>query len=573
MKHTIPVVVLLVACSFGGLQGQGLPQPPEGLGGRARLMFPAVVDFLYDGDFDVVPDDRLFRAYVLSVFRGMEELCGTWDSQKDGPARRYGIEWLPGSQGEGEEPGIAGFQALLGRGADPETGAVGGAAAAGAATGQDSTSSLPAAYMTEGIQDGAALAATFQCNSLEGRTLRSRMLGLFTQESAPPAQDFDPVRCLRLLHPQWRPLFEGCGVPSWAASAEGASTLRSTAGKERLLLLEQDDRAYALARRTRGVAEVREYLRVFGTWGVHVREVRALFDSLDAAAFQEAVAAGTIPAFQSYLEAFPGGPRNPAAVAAIAAFEERAWDGARAARSDSAFSVYLELYPEGVHAAGARSFLDLNAQARLQAATVAAVADTLRSARTRRALSAAATLTALAGAGTLGFLAYRGYGRFGELEQALALVSPDSLSVFGPLDAEKGATGRRTAFQAASSAALVAATLFLRSIWEGYSQTAEAARGSLSTARDSLAAIEGQVDELLQAPPRPADGILPSLSLRPFLGSDRGPGVVLHLSLPVGGGGAWPGAGGTRPRRRGAGPRRGNPRPGSTPARTPAPAP
>jgi hypothetical protein len=562
MKPTIPALVLLVACSFGEVQGQGLPQPPEGLGGRARLMFPAVVDFLYDGDFDVVPDDRLFRAYVLSVFRGMEELCGTWDSQKDGPARRYGIEWLVGSQGEGEEPGIAGFQALLGRGADPETGAVGGAAAAGApgesgatgaANGPGSTPP-PAAYMTEGIQDGAALAATFQCNSLEGRTLRSRMLGLFTQESAPPAQDFDPVRCLRLLHPQWRPLFEGCGVPSWAASAEGASTLRSTAGEERLLLLEQDDRAYEQARRTRGTAEVREYLRVFGTWGVHVREVRALFDSLDAAAFQEAVAAGTIPAFQSYLEAFPGGPRNPAAVAAIAAFEERAWDGARAARSDSAFSVYLELYPEGVHAAGARSFLDLNAQARLQAATVAAVADTLRSARTRRTLSAAATLTTLAGAGTLGFLAYRGYGRFGELEQALALVSPDSLSVFGPLDAEKGATGRRTAFQAASSAALVAATLFLRSIWEGYSQTAEAARGSLSTARDSLAAIEGQVDELLQAPPRPPDGILPSVSLRPFLGPDRGPGVVLHMRLPVGAG-------------------RAPERPGATPARTPAPAP
>jgi hypothetical protein len=420
--------------------------------------------------------------------------------------------------------------------------------------------------MTEGIQDGAALAATFQCNSLEGRTLRSRMLGLFTQESSPPAQDFDPVRCLRLLHPQWRSLFQGCGVPSWASTPEGASTTRSTAGEERLLLLEQDDRAYAQVRRTRGTAEVRDYLRVFGTHGVHVREVRALFDSLDAAAFREAGAAGTIPAFQSYLEAFPGGPRNGAAVAAIAAFEERAWDRARTARSDSAFTAYLELYPEGVYAAGARSFLDLNAQARVQAAAVAAVTDTLRSARTRRTLSAAATLTTLAGAGTLGFLAYRGYGRFGELEQALALVSPDSLAVFGPLDAEKGATGRRTAFQAAASAGLLAATLLLRSAWQGYSETAGAARGALSIARDSLGVIEGQRDELLQTPPRAADRATPSLSLHPFLDPGRGPGVVLHLSLPVGGGGARAGAGRARPAADGT-------RAGSTPARTPAPAP
>lgn len=503
--------------------------------GRARLIFPAVVDFLYDGDVDVVPDDPLFRAYVVSVFRGMEQVCGTWESEQDGPARRYGVDWVGGVAPEGE-PGIAGIDSLLAsaRGSGGE--ALPGDTALSPTATSSTEAPPPAAYMTEGIQDGAALAATFQCNSLEGRTLRSRMLDLFTAEAPAPSQDFDPVRCLRLLHPQWRPLFSGCGVPSWASTPEGLRSDRSTAGEERLILLEMDDRAFERARSSRAAGEVRDYLRSFGTRGVHVREVRAILDSLDAAAFQEAQTEGTIPAFQGYLDAFPGGARNGAARAAIAAFEERAWERVRTTRSDSAATDYLDRYPEGLHAADARSFLELSGQARGLAAAVAAVDDTLRGARTRRTITGVGSLTALAGAGVLGFLAYRGYGRFGDLEAQLALVSPDSLAVYGPLDAERSATGRRTALQAAASAALVGAALFLRSAWQGHSEAAEAARAGLTTARDSLSATEKRMDAVLEGPPRTTSSTGPTLSVEPMLDPRRGPGLWIRVSVPVGGG-------------------------------------
>lgn len=536
MVRTILLVALPVLFLPSGGDGQGLPQPPVGMEGRAQLMFPAVLDFLYDGDFDVVPDDPFFRAYLVSTFRGMEQVCGTWDSEKDGPAAAYGVTWLTGGGEDAPEAAIGGFNALL---------ALALATAAAPAPG-DSAAPPPTAYMTEGIQDGAALAATFQCNSVEGRTLRSRMLGLFVQESGPPVQTFDPLRCLRLLHPQWRELFQGCGVPSWPSTVEGGATRRSTAGEERLILIQQDDRAFARADSSRALVDVREYLRVFGTWGIHLDEVTAILDSLDTAAFQEARTTGTIPGFQRYLDTFPGGRHEAEARAAILAFDERAFAEARRLRTDSAFTSYLALYPQGMYVAQAGAYLELSAAERAAAAAVAAVGDTLRGVRTRRTLTGVGSLTAFAGAGAMGFLAWRSYGRFGDLEAELARVSPDSLAVFGPLDAEKGATGRRAAFQAAASVAVVAVALKLRSAWQGYSEASERSRAALTAARDSLSAIEGRIDDLL-APTAPvADPPSWSLSLHPLVDPSRSPALVVRVHVPLGGGGSRSGYSGHR---------------------------
>jgi hypothetical protein len=115
-------------------------------------------------------------------------------------------------------------------------------------------------------------------------------------------------------------------------------------------------------------------------------------------------------------------------------------------------------------------------------------------------------------------------------------VSPDSLAVYGPLDADKSATGRRTALQAAASAALVGAALFLRSAWQGHSEAAEAARAALTTARDSLSATEERMDAVLQGPPRTTSSAGPTLSLDPILDPSRGLGLWIRVTFPVGGG-------------------------------------
>lgn len=106
--------------------------------------------------------------------------------------------------------------------------------------------------------------------------------------------------------------------------------------------------------------------------------------------------------------------------------------------------------------------------------------------------------------------------------------------MFGPLDAWKGASGRRNAFQAATSAALVGVALMLRSAWQEYSLAAESSRVARSQASDSLAVIQDRTDQILGGSPPRSGSLLPSLSVQPTLVG--GPGVVVQLSVRIGGG-------------------------------------
>ena len=176
-------------CSLWSFAQNGLPSPPKG--GASSLLFPSVIDNIFNGEFKEVPDDQLFRSYIVSVFKGMKDACN--------------------QQEVGMVAGIYGFPKMR---QFNETGNVGSAGNIFIAMGEmtvsknplDAVSTLDVGpkYFTYGYEDGQAMVATYKCNSIAVRGLMVEMEKLFNQRSYAPKEHNDGKRWTDLMDKQWR---------------------------------------------------------------------------------------------------------------------------------------------------------------------------------------------------------------------------------------------------------------------------------------------------------------------------------------------------------------------------------
>lgn len=175
------------------LAQSGLPSPPSG-GNSSVLLFPDVIDDIFDGNFTKVPDDQLFRLYLVSLYKGIYDNCN------------------PSGDGIGLEAGYYGFpqvRQLI------ETGHAGTGNPFGALADYsqsrsimdlaNSVDSYPRFY-EPGIEDGQAIAQTYKCNSLAVRGLKIKLSELFSYRKASLPERNDIERWQRLMHPSWRPI-------------------------------------------------------------------------------------------------------------------------------------------------------------------------------------------------------------------------------------------------------------------------------------------------------------------------------------------------------------------------------
>lgn len=171
--------------------GKGLPSPPSG-GGRAGLVFPGVIDAIYDADFEKVPDDQLFRSYLVSVYKGFVDTCGSSGSRDAEKAGQYGIPRLRNPPNPFEVLG----QFIQGGVEMRDTGSMASLQRLGQA--------LEPGFVQEGVDDGGAIAQTYQCNSWEVRQFRSRLNQLIDDRRIWEPEADDPQRFLALMHPRYR---------------------------------------------------------------------------------------------------------------------------------------------------------------------------------------------------------------------------------------------------------------------------------------------------------------------------------------------------------------------------------
>ena len=135
-----------------------------------------------------------------------------------------------------------------------------------------------------------------------------------------------------------------------------------------------DNEAWAVAQQADSVRGYEDYLE---SWpeGLHADEARSRIAEIKAAedarqraareareaearAWSKASGADTVPAYQEYLDGFPGGANAEAARARIAslqasAADQAAWDAASAANRADSYQQYLNAFPQGQYAAEA----------------------------------------------------------------------------------------------------------------------------------------------------------------------------------------------------------------------------
>ncbi|MBX3239787.1 MAG: hypothetical protein KIT80_21060 [Chitinophagaceae bacterium] len=162
------------------------------------LIFPTVIKAIYEGRFDVVPDDQLFRTYLVSVYKGIYDQC---EPNGDGigmTAGKYGVPQLKNLNKLAQESLGDFFSSIVEYTQSGDISVL-----------QPHT--RPAFYR-EGVEDGAALVVTYKCNSLYIRKLRIQLTSLFERRIDIEPEKDDAGRWKRLMHPEWRSLL-GNEVP------------------------------------------------------------------------------------------------------------------------------------------------------------------------------------------------------------------------------------------------------------------------------------------------------------------------------------------------------------------------
>ncbi len=188
--HRLCLMLLIVAALYrpANVDAAGLPASPEGAG----LMYPSVVDNLYDGKFDKVPDDLLFRNYIVTLFKGFNETCTPSPSADSIAAAKYGfpdeVERIS------KNPfGVLG-EMLQGLVQYRDTGDI------------EALQSLssPISYSQEALEDAAGLVKTYKCNTWEMRQLRTRISQLIQLRKEVTPEPTDNRRAVVLMHPRYR---------------------------------------------------------------------------------------------------------------------------------------------------------------------------------------------------------------------------------------------------------------------------------------------------------------------------------------------------------------------------------
>ncbi|MEQ9401208.1 MAG: hypothetical protein RJQ04_18730 [Longimicrobiales bacterium] len=516
-------LLLLGLLGAPALQGQGLP-PVPGEGGQGVLVFPAVIDFIYSGDFDVVPDDELFRAYIVSVMKGVDDACG--GSGLDLAASIYGQPRI-------RQAVVAPGEALAEVGRDVLSmmesilrGDVGGFAAG-------VERFVQSGLLQEGVEDGDALADTYQCNSDTVRRLTRQFKRLVEAKPRAPSDELDLVRCLRLLHPRMRDVLDGCDVPNWrghpaaritnvsvqdervriAAAAEAARqremaeerrafreaqasrTLRDvdaylnrygSSGQFRTeaeaIRRELDDQAFADALASNTVAGFERYLSTVQR-GRHADRARQAIASMDDAAWAEAERARTVRSYSAYVQQFPDGRHRGAADAALREIERRSFQVARDAATPEAMGRYLSMYPSGRYANQARRSQELLVEVAQYDEQMLVQRDLERQARGRSRPHTVLGLASLAGAGALAYFAYNDYQAYEDFKLELSRLSEADPAYAGIEASQNDALTRTITYGAAGVAALVVSGYFGGKMKKHDAAAAEAAAAAQELGR------------------------------------------------------------------------------------------
>lgn len=225
MKNIIVVVVAILIATSAVFSQDGLPSPPSE-GSSGVLLFPTVINNIFDGKFSEVPDDQLFRIYLVSVYKGVYDQCNPNGNGIGFAAATYGFPQFR----QLEETGHMGTGNIWGMLADYSKNQSPSAIAG-------SGESLPQFY-EPGYEDGIAIAQTYKCNSVAVRGLKIKFSELFeARKKALPERD-DIERWKRLMHPSWRPIL-GKKIPSVGSSsaalteeAELYEVIRNNTNKE-----------------------------------------------------------------------------------------------------------------------------------------------------------------------------------------------------------------------------------------------------------------------------------------------------------------------------------------------------
>jgi hypothetical protein len=205
MKNIIVVIVVVLIATSAAFSQGGLPSPSSE-DNSGVLLFPTVVDNIFDGKFSEVPDDQLFRIYLVSVYKGIYDQCNPNGNGIGLAAGAYGFPQFrqlekTGHMGTGN---IWGMLSDYSKNQSPS-------AIAG------SVESIPQFY-DPGYEDGIAIAQTYKCNSVAVRGLKIKFSELFeARKEALPERD-DIERWQRLMHPSWRPIL-GKKTPSVGSSS------------------------------------------------------------------------------------------------------------------------------------------------------------------------------------------------------------------------------------------------------------------------------------------------------------------------------------------------------------------
>ena len=169
------------------------PQSPANVPG---LAFPVLVERLYEGQFEDIPDDRQTRSVVVSLLKVFSENCGDQPINIATAAMRYAsdqVRLLERDQAAGVEQTLRNFTKSLGRMQQGDI--IGGLEQLG----QDN-----AILHADGVRDGNAILAEYYCNTPEQRVLNDRIGALIVARTYREPAPFNDIDFWALMSPDFR---------------------------------------------------------------------------------------------------------------------------------------------------------------------------------------------------------------------------------------------------------------------------------------------------------------------------------------------------------------------------------
>lgn len=188
-----------------GKRNPGDPQPD---GESGVFIFPSMVNALRVGQIDVIPDDQLFRSYIMSFLKGINKVCAaTADSDLTMASINYGVPMF--QAGTGKSPSQAGMdllaQMLKGFNDASKAGSMGEYMSA-------MSGALPSnGVISEGIADGGTAGTTWACNTLTNMRIRANLRKVILARQGTPPSAPNRDRFYALMNPAVRELK---GIPA-----------------------------------------------------------------------------------------------------------------------------------------------------------------------------------------------------------------------------------------------------------------------------------------------------------------------------------------------------------------------